>query len=136
MFRSILKEIFQLVSGFFRHDSKFKSSFSEESKILWQHLNTVYAPIYSKLACPVSQEACFVIGSKRQYICAVWIIIWSLQIHCNQRILVGAIKLVSKEYMKNIFNIILMKFWFKLYIWIKHYNLVCWLLTLNMMFEI
>ena len=38
---------FQLASGFFRLDSKFKISFSEESKIPWQHLNTVYAPIYS-----------------------------------------------------------------------------------------
>ena len=38
---------FQLVSEFFRLYSKFKSFFSEESKIPWQHLNTVYAPIYS-----------------------------------------------------------------------------------------
>ena len=38
---------FQLVSGFFRLDSRFKSFFSEELKIPWQHLNSVYAPIYS-----------------------------------------------------------------------------------------
>ena len=37
---------------------------------------------------------------KRQCRCVVWIINWALQIHCNPRVPLGAIKLVSEDWTK------------------------------------